>query len=455
STGVDSTAKIRRPQPRSNTKNDRVPSASKSSCSKNKEVDVEEHPRNLMLSKNKTHMSSDYNNVKLAIQNDQSEVVCAMCYSNHMTWNLKLLINFVWKFLGTVRFGNDHVAAILGFGDLQWGNILIASSGLDLTYAPSTITAQQPTEGELDLLFEAMYDDYIGGQPSATPRTALAAQAPQKTCSVCDPKGFIDADHPSHVYKSNKALYGLKQAPRAWYDKLSTFLLQNHFFKGTIDPTLFIRRFDDDNLVDSGFKLTGFSDADYARCKDTFQSTFDGAQFLGIWVRTQLMNYGFHCNKVPIYYDSKLSIAISCKPVQHTRIKHIAVRYHFIKEHVENGTIELYFVKMDYQLADLVTKALPVDRFNYLVHRLGELYGNSGNSQCVSNDFSDTLIDIYQMPKPEGSTQERSIRQSRSPREQSHDEVYGCLKGGSRNSKGNRLAISMVEEAWLSEKEEV
>ncbi|GJT39272.1 hypothetical protein Tco_0939137 [Tanacetum coccineum] len=45
----------------------------------------------------------------------------------HMTGNLKLLINFVWKFLGTVRFGNDHVAAILGFGDLQWGNILITS----------------------------------------------------------------------------------------------------------------------------------------------------------------------------------------------------------------------------------------------------------------------------------------------------------------------------------------
>ncbi|GJY03337.1 retrovirus-related pol polyprotein from transposon TNT 1-94 [Tanacetum coccineum] len=52
-----------------------------------------------------------------------------------------------------------------------------------------------------------------------------------------------------HVYKLKKALYGLKQAPRAWYDELSTFLLQNHFFKGTIDPTLFIRRFDDDILV--------------------------------------------------------------------------------------------------------------------------------------------------------------------------------------------------------------
>nr|GEX80477.1 retrovirus-related Pol polyprotein from transposon TNT 1-94 [Tanacetum cinerariifolium] len=66
---------------------------------------------------------------------------------------------------------------------------------------------------------------------------------------VCQPEGFIDADHPSHVYKLKKAQYGLKQAPRAWYDKLSTFLLHNHFFKGTIDPTLFIRRFHDDILV--------------------------------------------------------------------------------------------------------------------------------------------------------------------------------------------------------------
>nr|GFA48078.1 hypothetical protein [Tanacetum cinerariifolium] len=66
---------------------------------------------------------------------------------------------------------------------------------------------------------------------------------------VCQPEGFIDANHPIHVYKLKKALYGLKQAPRAWYCELSTFLLQNHFFKGTIDPTLFIRRFHDDILV--------------------------------------------------------------------------------------------------------------------------------------------------------------------------------------------------------------
>ncbi|GKE58683.1 retrovirus-related pol polyprotein from transposon TNT 1-94 [Tanacetum coccineum] len=53
------------------------------------------------------------------------------------------------------------------------------SSGLDLPYASSTITTQRPTEGELELLFEAMYDDHIGGQPLAAPRIVPAAQAPQ------------------------------------------------------------------------------------------------------------------------------------------------------------------------------------------------------------------------------------------------------------------------------------
>nr|GEW97266.1 hypothetical protein [Tanacetum cinerariifolium] len=228
-TGVDNT-KTRRPQPRSNTKKDRVPSTSKSGRSKNKEVEVEEHHRKLLLSRNKKHMSSACNNVKLATQNVKSKVVCAMCkqclnsvnhdvcllnYVNGMTshgkkqkenvsiyehqkkqkpnvkktkkvgsierlaspkpskprsflrWSptgrmfdlkgkiitsseaesqsdcskgdnactsnplkptIKLFPNSTFlcqKFLGTVRFGNDHVVAILGFGDLQWENILI------------------------------------------------------------------------------------------------------------------------------------------------------------------------------------------------------------------------------------------------------------------------------------------------------------------------------------------
>nr|GEW96446.1 retrovirus-related Pol polyprotein from transposon TNT 1-94 [Tanacetum cinerariifolium] len=131
------------------------------------------------------------------------------------------------------------------------------------------------------------------------------------------------------------------------------------------------------NLViplDSSFELTGFSDADYAGCKDTFNSTSGGAQFSGeklvswssnkqdckalsiakakyvslstccaqvLGMQTQLTDYGFHFNKIPIYCDSKSAIAISRNPFQHSRTKHIAVRYHFIKEHVEKGKLAL------------------------------------------------------------------------------------------------------------------
>nr|GEU59837.1 hypothetical protein [Tanacetum cinerariifolium] len=80
-------------------------------------------------------------------------------------------------------------------------------------------------------------------------KTAFLHGTLKENVCVCQPEGFIDADHPSHVFKLKKALYGLKQAPHAWYDELSTFLLQNHFFKGTTDPTLFIRHFVDDILV--------------------------------------------------------------------------------------------------------------------------------------------------------------------------------------------------------------
>nr|GEW38674.1 retrovirus-related Pol polyprotein from transposon TNT 1-94 [Tanacetum cinerariifolium] len=155
---------------------------------------------------------------------------------------------------------------------------------------------------------------------------------------------------------------------------------------------------------DSGFKLIAYSDADHAGCKDDCKSTSEGLQFLGeklvswsskkqdctvistdeaeyvslsaccaqvIWMRTQLLDYGYKYNRIPLYYDSKSAIAISCNPVQHSKTKHIDIRYHFIKEHVKKGTVELYFVGTEYQLADLFTKALPKERFKYLVHRIG------------------------------------------------------------------------------------
>ncbi|GJW57101.1 hypothetical protein Tco_0103832 [Tanacetum coccineum] len=154
---------------------------------------------------------------------------------------------------------------------------------------------------------------------------------------------------------------------------------------------------------DSGFELIAYSDANHAGCNDDCKSTSGGIQFLGdklvswsskkqdctamstaeadyvslsacyaqvIWMRTQLLDYGFRYNKIPMYCDSKSVIVISCNPVQHSRTKHINIRYHFIMEHVEKGTIKICFVGTEYQLADLFTKALPKERFEYLVLRI-------------------------------------------------------------------------------------
>ncbi|GJX09997.1 hypothetical protein Tco_0199856 [Tanacetum coccineum] len=86
---------------------------------------------------------------------------------------------------------------------------------------------------------------------------------------------------------------------------------------------------------------------------------------------SQLTDYGFDYNKIPLYYDSQSVIALSCNTMQHSRTKHIAVRYHFIKEQVENKVVELYFVKNAYQLADIFTKSLVRERFKFLVKRQG------------------------------------------------------------------------------------
>nr|GEW58703.1 retrovirus-related Pol polyprotein from transposon TNT 1-94 [Tanacetum cinerariifolium] len=173
---------------------------------------------------------------------------------------------------------------------------------------------------------------------------------------------------------------------------------------------------------DTGFELTAFSDSDHAGCLDSRKSTSGGIQFLGgdklvswsskkqdctsmssaeaeyvslsaccaqvLWLRTQLTDYGFHFDKISMYYDSKAAITISCNPVQHSRTKHIDVRYHFIKEKVEKGIVELFFVGTEYQLADMFTKALPKERFKYLIRRLGMRYLTPEELEGLANEFA-------------------------------------------------------------------
>ncbi|GJY39307.1 retrotransposon protein, putative, unclassified [Tanacetum coccineum] len=240
---------------------------------------------------------------------------------------------------------------------------------------------------------------------------------------VAQPDGFVNPDHPDKVYQLRKALYGLKQDPRAWYDKLSNFLISKDFTKGLqihqSPRGIFINqaKYSLEILKKHGMEkgqrigtnqcavptMPDFIDIAKALI-DTRKSTSGGKQFLGnklvswmskkqdctaissaeaeymalfassaqvMWMRKHLKDYGFNYNKIPLYCDSQSAVAISCNPVQHSRTKHIHTRYHFIKEQVKNGIIELYFVRTEYQLADMFTKDLPEDRFQYLVRRIG------------------------------------------------------------------------------------
>ncbi|GJZ14222.1 hypothetical protein Tco_0549452 [Tanacetum coccineum] len=164
--------------------------------------------------------------------------------------------------------------------------------------------------------------------------------------------------------------------------------------------------------------LTAYADANHAGCQDTRRSTSGSAQFLGdkleswsskkqkstaistikaeyiamsgccaqiLWMRSQLTDYGFEFNNIPLYCDNKSAIALCCNNVQHSRSKHIDIRHHFIREQVKNGMVELYFVTMDYQLADIFTKAFPRERLKFLLSRL--------RMKCMSLDTLKRLQD--------------------------------------------------------------
>ncbi|GJS18189.1 retrovirus-related pol polyprotein from transposon TNT 1-94 [Tanacetum coccineum] len=232
----------------------------------------------------------------------------------------------------------------------------------------------------------------------------------------------LDKDNLWHVYKLKKALYGLKQAPRAWYDMLSSFLTSQHFSKGAVDPTLFIWKTRNDlllvpiyvddiifastntalcnefaNLMTTKFKMSMMGQMSYSidtpmveknkLDEDLHETPVNATLYRGMIsslmyltssrpdliyeMRSQLTDYGFTFNKISPYCDNNSAIALCCNNVQHSTAKHIDVRYHFIKEQVENGIVELYFVRTEYQLADIFTKPLPRERFNFLIEKLG------------------------------------------------------------------------------------
>ena len=90
-------------------------------------------------------------------------------------------------------------------------------------------------------------------------------------------------------------------------------------------------------------------------------------------MKSQLSDYGIQYKMVPIFCDNTSAIAISNNPVLHQRTKHNDIRYHFIRDHVMKGDIELHFIPTEYQLADIFTKALDEPTFTRLKAELGML----------------------------------------------------------------------------------
>nr|GEW92997.1 hypothetical protein [Tanacetum cinerariifolium] len=246
---------------------------------------------------------------------------------------------------------------------------------------------------------------------------------------VSQPNGFVDQDNPSHVYKLKKALYGLKQAPRVWYDMLSSFLISQYFSKGSVDPTLFIRRNDNDlllvqiyvddiifaastlelcdlfaNLMCSKLKInTALNTPMVEKSKldeDKEGKAIDPSHYrsmIGTLLyltasrpdlqftictcgRYQAQPIEKHDSSVALTafagadhagcQDTRCSTSGSVQFLGERLISWSSKRYHFINEQVENGVIELYFVNTEYQLVDLFTKALGRDRIEFLINKL-------------------------------------------------------------------------------------
>ncbi|GJY05580.1 hypothetical protein Tco_0371520 [Tanacetum coccineum] len=119
---------------------------------------------------------------------------------------------------------------------------------------------------------------------------------------------------------------------------------------------------------DTDMSLTTYSDRDQVGCQDTRRSTSGSAQFLG----DKLVSWSSKKQKSTVISSTKaeyIFLSGCCAQILWIA-KHINVRYHFIKDQVENGIVELYFVRTEYQLADIFTKPLPRERFNFLIEKL-------------------------------------------------------------------------------------
>ncbi|GJX57169.1 putative ribonuclease H-like domain-containing protein [Tanacetum coccineum] len=251
---------------------------------------------------------------------------------------------------------------------------------------------------------------------------------------VHQPLGFVDPANPNKVYKVIKALYGLHQAPRAWYETLSSFLLENGFKRGTIDKTLFIKKNKRDiMLVQVYVDDIIFGSTKQSMCIESedcmhkrFQMSFIGELtfFLGLQsIRTTTTP--IESNKplvkdedgvdvdVHIYRSmigSLMYLTASRPDIMFAicacaRTKHIEIRFHFIKDCYEKSLLEVIKIHTDNNVADLLTKGLDATSFNFLIEmhgfKDGRCAGSFSHIQVMANlRYSDKHNMVAFLKKP-------------------------------------------------------
>nr|GFA85017.1 retrovirus-related Pol polyprotein from transposon TNT 1-94 [Tanacetum cinerariifolium] len=240
----------------------------------------------------------------------------------------------------------------------------------NVSHGDKTVT----TLNELDLLFSLMFDELLNG-PS---------QAVSKSSDVPTADESIQRQQHQTTPLNNHTT----PAPSCQIPTIAPTVISNENINQAETHA------ENDQVADDEF-INIFSTPDHAGCLDSRKSTSGGIQFLGGDKLISWSSKKQECTSMSSAEAEYVSIsacfaqaaiAISYNPVQHSRTKHIDVRYHFINEKVEKGIVELFFIGTEYQLANLFTKALPVERFQYLVRQLGMRCLTPAELEALANE---------------------------------------------------------------------
>ncbi|GJS73275.1 integrase, catalytic region, zinc finger, CCHC-type containing protein [Tanacetum coccineum] len=257
-------------------------------------------------------------------------------------------------------------------------------------------TINTPSKEDLDNLFGPMYEEYFEKKFSDTPINSVAQltqiheDSPSTSSIIIDELGtpvFIPYNPPSHVEIESSTT------------ALEPSNVQNFH---QVQPSTYIWTKDHplDQVIRIAISSGKAHKLEFEKKKTMIVLTMSTAE-------AEYVSLSACC--------AQSAIAISCNPVQHSKTNYIDIRYHLIKEHVEKGTVELYFVGTEYQLADLFTKALPKERFKYLVHRIITAIEESKNLTTLSLDELIGNLKVYEeIIKKDYETVKSKREQSRS-----------------------------------------